>query len=235
MSYNLMRAFLLCSILTVFLALNVAAQAPVASVGKSLKAGASTIPVAAQGSADGDNLANRGIPEQYIIGEGDMLQVTVWKEPEASLGSVVVRADGKITMPFIKEVVVAGLTPTQAEAMITAKMKPFINEPDVTIIVREVHSKKIYLVGALRRTGAVELRYPMTVLQAITEAGGLNDFAKRKNIYILRTENGIQHKLLFNYQEAIRGSHRDDGAILLDHPRAQNFWLSPNDMIVVPQ
>jgi len=224
MTHNATRALLPCLILGTLLPVHVWGQnSP--PVGKSLKAGVANIPAAAQASGSGvESRENRGIPEQYIIGEGDVLQVSVWKEPEASLGSVVVRADGKITMPFIKEIVVAGLSPAQAEQEVTARLKPFITEPDVTIVVREVHSKKIYLVGAVRRTGAVELRYPMTVLQAITEAGGLTDFAKRKNIYILRTQNGTQQKLPFNYQEAIRGD-----------ARVQNYWLMPNDMVIVPQ
>ncbi len=216
MTDNSMRAILLC--LTIMLSIQAFGQAPATPVGKSLKANGTAITSAPEAGAD------RGIPEKFIIGEGDVLQVSVWKEPDASVASMVVRADGKITVPFIKEIMVAGMTAAQAEEIIAAKLKPFIMEPDVTVVVREVHSKKIYLVGAVRKTGAVEMNHPMTVLQALTEAGGPNDFAKKKDIYVLRTTNGSQVKLPFNYEAAIKGEQS-----------GKDYWLMPNDMVVVPQ
>jgi polysaccharide export outer membrane protein len=165
---------------------------------------------------------DRGIAEQYVIGEGDVLQIAVWKEPEASVQSVVVRADGKVTLPFVKEIVLSGLTVGKAEELITKQLKPFYTEPDVTVIVREVHSKKIYLVGSVRHNGMIDLKYPMTILQALTESGGLTDFAKRKKIYLLRTENGKQYRFPFNYNAVIRGEAME-----------QNIWVMANDMIVV--
>ena len=165
---------------------------------------------------------DRGVPDQYQIGEGDVVQIVVWKEPDASVLSVVVRADGKISMPFLKEVEISGMTPAQAEQIITTRLKPFINEPDVTVIVREVHSKKIFMIGAVKKEGAVDLKYPMRVLQAITEAGGLTDYAKRKKIYVLRTEDGRQFRIPFNYDAVIRGEQLE-----------QNIWVVPGDMIVV--
>jgi len=119
-------------------------------------------------------------PDNYQIGPGDVLQIIVWKEPEATVPQVVVRADGKVGLPFVKEVDLAGLTSAKAEEAITSGLKPFINEPDVTVIVREVHSKRIYMVGAVKREGPIDLKYPMTMLQALSEAGGLTDYAKRK-------------------------------------------------------
>ena len=166
---------------------------------------------------------DRGVPDQYIIGAGDVLQIVVWKENDATVPSVVVRADGKVGLPFVKEIQLAGLTPSQAEAAITARLKPFINDPDVTVIVREVHSKRIYMVGAVKREGTIDLKYPMTMLQALSEAGGLTDYAKRKRIYILRTENGKQSRIFFNYDAVIRGQNMD-----------QNVMVKPNDTIVVP-
>lgn len=168
--------------------------------------------------------ADRGVPEEYIIGEADILGVVVYKEPDASANPVVVRADGKITVPFVKDVVVAGLTPAQAEQLITTKLTPFINEADVSVIVREVHSKRIYLVGALKKQGPVDLRYPMTVLQAITEAGGPSDFAKRKLIYVRRTENGQTFTFPFDYDAVLRGQKAE-----------QNIWLKPGDYVIAPQ
>ena len=167
---------------------------------------------------------DHGVPDEYIIGEADVLAVVVYKEPEASQAPIVVRADGKITLPFIKDVVVAGLTPGQAEKLISTKLMPFINEPDVSVVVREVHSKRIYLVGAIRKQGPVDLRYPMTVLQAITEAGGPNEFAKKKLIFVRRTENGSTFQLPFDYDAVLRGQKTE-----------QNVWLKPGDYIIVPQ
>ncbi len=175
-------------------------------------------------SPDKPDRPDRGVPEQYVIGEADVLQVAVWKQPDASVSSVGVRADGKITLPFIRDVLVAGLTPAEAEAVITNKLKPVYTDADVTVIVREVHSKRIYLVGAVRRQGMVELRYPMTVLQAITEAGGPTEFAKRKKMYVLRTENGKQFRLDFNYDEVIQGRSPE-----------QNVWVISGDYIYIPQ
>jgi polysaccharide export outer membrane protein len=183
-----------------------------------------TEPSSSDPTKTGDTRPDRAIAEQYVIGAGDVLQVAVWKEPDASVQSVAVRADGKITLPFIREVEVAGLTVAKAEELLTTLLKPFYKEPDVTLIIREVHSKKIYLVGALKHGGTVDLKYPMTVLQALTEGGGLTDFAKRKKIYVLRTENGKQYRFPFNYDAVIRGELME-----------QNIWVMANDMIVVPQ
>jgi polysaccharide export outer membrane protein len=218
MTDNSVRALLSCLSLAVLLSIQASAQAPPTSVGKSLKASAAGVTPASESGSD------RGIPDKFIIGEGDVLQVSVWKEPDASVASMVVRADGKITVPFIKEIMVTGMTAAQAEEIIAAKLKPFITDPDVTVVVREVHSKKIYLVGALRKTGAVEMNHPMTVLQALTEAGGPNDFAKKKDIYVLRTSKGSQVKLPFNYDAAIKGEQA-----------GKDYWLMPNDMVVLPQ
>jgi polysaccharide export outer membrane protein len=178
---------------------------------------------AEDGAAAPPVAANSVVSPQYRIGAGDLLQVIVWKEQEATVPSVVVRADGKIGLPFAKEVVVADLTPAQAEEAIAARLKPFINDPDVTVIVREVHSKRIYMVGGVKHEGIIDLKYPMTVLQALSEAGGLTDYAKRKKIYILRNQNGARIKLYFNYDAVIRGEDV-----------AQNIEVMPDDTIVVP-
>ena len=167
---------------------------------------------------------DHGVPDEYVIGEGDVLSVFVYKEPDASQAVVPVLANGKVTLPFIKDVMVSGMTPAQAEKMITDKLKPFINEPDVSVVVREVHSKRIYLVGAIRKQGPVDLRYPMTVLQAITEAGGPNEFAKRRLIFVRRTQNGSTFQLPFDYDAVLRGQKTE-----------QNVWLMPGDYIIVPQ
>ena len=162
-------------------------------------------------------------PEGYLIGAGDSLQVLVWKEPEASVPAVVVRPDGKITLPLIREVEVVGLTPMELEQSLTEKLSKFIRAADVTVIVRGITGQRIYLAGAVRKEGPVVLESAMTVLQAINMAGGLSDYAKRKKIYILRKEDGRSVKLPFDYQAVINGERTE-----------QNIVLRPNDMIVVP-
>jgi polysaccharide export outer membrane protein len=166
---------------------------------------------------------NRGVPEDYVIGAGDILQIAVWKEPDASVPSVVVRPDGKIAMPLLKEVEVVGMTPARAEQVITEKLVKFINGPDVTVVVTEINSKKVYVVGAARKEGPLSYAYRMSVMQAISEAGGLNDYAKRKKIYVLRNEGGKDYRLPFNYDEVIKGEKME-----------QNIQLLPGDTLVIP-
>jgi polysaccharide export outer membrane protein len=170
------------------------------------------------------NLGNTTDPNSYRIGAGDVLEINVWKEPEASVSGVVVRPDGKITLPLLKEVEVNGLTPADVQKLLVSKLDPqFIHGADVTVVVKDIRSKKVYLIGAVKREGPIPLLSNMTVLQVLAEAGGLTDFAKRKKIYILRHENGHQKKLPFNYDQVIKGEHMD-----------QNILIRPDDTIVVP-
>ena len=163
------------------------------------------------------------VTDGYRIGAGDVLQIMVWKEPDASVPSVVVRPDGKIAMPLLKDVEVLGLTPTEVEQALTERLVKFIPAADVTVIVTAIHSKRIYLVGGVKKEGPIELQHDMSVLQALSEAGGLTDYAKRKSIYVLRTSNGKQHKLPFNYDAVLKGDRMHD-----------NIIVEPDDVIVVP-
>src|SRR5205823_2217794 len=122
---------------------------------------------------------NRGVPDDYVIGAGDILHISVWKEPDASVPSVVVRPDGKIAMPLLKEIEVVGMTPRQAEKIITEKLASFIHGADVTVVVTGINSKKIYLLGAVKKEGTIPYTYRMSVIQALSEAGGVTDYAKR--------------------------------------------------------
>jgi polysaccharide export outer membrane protein len=158
----------------------------------------------------------------YIIGPQDMLDISVWKEPEVSR-QVPVRPDGKISLPLLNDVQAAGLTPTQLASQITDGLTKFINTPQVTIIVVEINSQRIYLLGEVARAGAYMLLPGMTVLQALSNAGGFTAFSNVKNIYVLRQENGKQQKLFFNYKEVISGKRIE-----------QNIELKPGDTIVVP-
>jgi polysaccharide biosynthesis/export protein len=164
------------------------------------------------------------LPDDYRIGPGDTLQISVWREPEASVPSAVVRPDGYISMPLLKQIEVAGVTPTELERKITERLTEYINAPDVTVVVAQINSKRVYIVGAARREGPLAYTYRMTVMQALSEAGGLTDYAKRKKIYVLRAENGKEYQLPFNYDEVIRGERTE-----------QNIQLLPGDTIIIPR
>jgi len=168
--------------------------------------------------------ANRGVPDDNQIGAGDNLQISVWKEPDVSVPSVVVRPDGMITVPLIREVEVAGMTPRQAEKVIADGLRKFIIDPNVTVIVTASTSKKIYVIGAVKTEGPLQYTYRMTVMQALSEAGGLAEYAKRKKIYIIRNESGKDYRLDFNYDEVVKGERME-----------QNIQLLPGDTLVIPQ
>jgi polysaccharide export outer membrane protein len=163
------------------------------------------------------------VPADYRIGAGDVILVSVWREPDASQ-EVTVRSDGKVSLPLIKEVELAGLTPSEAERMLSEKFDKMIPGADVTLIIRAVNSRKVYLVGAVRTVGSMNMTSTLTVLQAIAQAGGLTDFAKKKQIYILRNDGGKQVRLTFNYESVVKGERME-----------QNIVLQPDDTIVVPQ
>jgi polysaccharide export outer membrane protein len=160
-------------------------------------------------------------PDKYVIGADDSLQVTVWKEPSFS-GSFPVRPDGMISMVMLGDVRAAGKTPTQLSDDITQKLKKYIQDPVVSVVVLGVNSQKIFLVGEVTHTGPIMLTPGMTPLQAIAAAGGLTMFANEKHIYILRGVQGKQQKIPFNYKKALKGDN------------SQDISLQPGDTIVVP-
>ena len=161
-------------------------------------------------------------PNAYIIGEQDTLTITVWKEREIS-GSVVVRPDGKITVPLVGEIRVIGMTPIELQNLLAEKLKPFVTTPQVTVAVADIRSRKVYLIGRSAKEGPFAINSSTTVLQVIAEAGGLKDFAKRKKIYILRQQGTEQLRFPFNYDDVIKGKNKD-----------QNILLQPGDTIIVP-
>ncbi len=161
------------------------------------------------------------IPEIYKIGPGDMLIVTVWKETALS-GSYLVRPDGMISMPLVGDVQASSLTPAQLGNELESGLKKYIQSPGVTVQISQVHSKVIYILGEVTKKGPVDLAPGMTLLQAISSAGGLTDFANAKKIYILRNDSGKQVKIPAHYKEALRGEN------------SLNLALQPGDTIVVP-
>jgi polysaccharide export outer membrane protein len=158
----------------------------------------------------------------YVIGPEDVLNVNVWKEAELT-STVPVRPDGKISLPLLNDVQAAGLTATQLAGQITTRLKKYIDEPRVTVVVTQVNSRRYFVLGEVGRPGSFSLLPNMTVLQALSTAGGFSQFANPKNIYVLRIENGKQSKLPFNYREVIKGRNAE-----------QNILLKPGDTIVVP-
>jgi len=161
-------------------------------------------------------------PDEYSVGESDVLRVNVWKETEVSQ-TVVVRTDGSISMPLINDVKVAGLTPLAIQQVIAEKLKAFLTNPQVTVTVMEIHSKHAFITGEVARPGGYPLNTETTVLQLIAQAGGFTPFAKKGEIVVLRSENGKQERLKFKYKEVISGKKTD-----------QNISLRPGDTVVVP-
>jgi polysaccharide export outer membrane protein len=157
----------------------------------------------------------------YVIGADDMLRISVWKEPDLS-EILPVRPDGKISMPLLNDVPAAGLTPLQLKDSITEKLKKFIADPRVTVVVQTMASRRIFVSGEVVHTGPMVLLPHMTMLQALSQAG-FTQFANVKGIYLLRTENGKQVKLPFNYKDVVKGNHPE-----------QNILLKPGDTVVVP-
>ncbi len=158
----------------------------------------------------------------YIIGADDVLDISVWKEPDISR-SVPVRPDGKISLPLLNDVQAAGLTPMQLGQLLREKLLNYLTSPQVTVIVTGMNSQRVYILGEVSRAGAYPLLPNMTVLQALAGAGGFGQFANVKGIYVLRNEAGKQVKYPFNYKEVVRGQRPE-----------RNILLKPGDTIVVP-
>lgn len=166
-------------------------------------------------SADSSDIAH------YIIGPEDTLQITVWKEPTLS-GTVPVRPDGRISLVLLGDLPAAGMTPMQLSADITQRLKKYIQEPSVSVVVLAVNSQRIFLIGEVGHVGAIPMTAGMTPLQAIASAGGLTPFANSKHIYILRGTGAAQKKIPFDYKKALKGESKQDVS------------LEPGDTIVVP-
>jgi polysaccharide biosynthesis/export protein len=158
----------------------------------------------------------------YIIGPQDALNISVWKEPDLS-GNVQVRPDGKVSVPLLNDVQAAGLTAIQLSTQITKDLKKYVADPHVTVVVTEVKSRRVYVLGEVFHPGGFALLPDMTVLQAISDAGGLTQFAHGKKIYVLRNEGGQQVKYPFNYNKVLKAENPE-----------QNFPLKSGDTIVVP-
>jgi polysaccharide export outer membrane protein len=181
-----------------------------------------TPPAAGPGGTQSAALASSPVDAAtYVIGAEDGLQVTVWKDPTLS-GTFPVRPDGMISMTLLGDVQAAGLTPMQLTANLTEKLKKYIQEPVVSVVVVAVNSKRVFVVGEVGHVGPMAMTPGMTPLQAIATAGGLTPFAHGAKIYILRGEPGKQKQIPFDYKKALKGDAK------------QQISLQPGDTIVVP-
>ena len=162
------------------------------------------------------------VDPNYVIGAQDVLDINVWKEPDVSR-VVPVRPDGKISLPLLNDVQAAGLTPAQLAAQVTESLKKYVTNPQVTVIVTTINSHRVYILGEVTRPGAFPLIPGMSVLQALSSAGGFTQFAKVKSIFVRRFENGKEEKFPFNYREVIGGKKPE-----------QDILLKAGDTIVVP-
>jgi polysaccharide export outer membrane protein len=198
-----------------------------------LSVGVMVSAVSAQGGAqdqqsarqpgDAPRLPNGVVPPPgYVIGSEDVLTVVFWREKDLS-GDVIVRPDGKISLPLINELDAAGLTPEQLRARVTEAAGKFVQDPTVSIVVKAINSRKVFITGQVSKSGQFPLAGPTTVMQLIAMAGGLQEYADPEHIVILREEAGKQVGIPFNYKE-----------VLNRKKLTQNIELKAGDTVVVP-
>lgn len=161
-------------------------------------------------------------PPGYLIGADDVLSIVFWKDKDMT-NDVTVRPDGMISLPLLNDISAAGLTPSQLRDRLMEESQKLMEDPNVTVVVKQINSRKVFITGQVGKVGPYSLTGPMTVMQLLSMVGGVGEFANSKNIIILRTENGRQISHKFNYKEVIAGKKL-----------AQNIELKPGDTIVVP-
>lgn len=161
-------------------------------------------------------------PADYVIGPDDVLGIVFWELPNHG-GDVIVRPDGKITLPLLNDVQAAGLTPEQLREAIAKASVEFIRDPTVSVVVKQINSRKVFVTGQVNKPGTYPLTSPTTVLQVLALAGGVGDFAKKDKIVVMRTEDGRTRSFKFNYKDVIEGKKLE-----------QNIVLKPGDTVVVP-
>jgi polysaccharide export outer membrane protein len=161
-------------------------------------------------------------PADYVIGAEDLLSVVFWREKDMS-SEVAVRPDGKISLPLLNDVQAAGLTPTQLRDQLTEGAKQYVADPNVTVVVRQINSRKVYITGQVNKPGPYTLGAATTILQLIATAGGVMEYAHSDKIIVMRTENGKQLSYPFDYK-----------AVVARKNLKQNIELKPGDTVIVP-
>ena len=195
--------------------------APVFAQAQKPAAAAQSLPAAAAVAA-APRPTDPILPPGYIIGTDDVLSIVYWKDKDMSADAKV-RPDGRIALPLINEVVASGLTPEQLQKKLTEESKKYMEDANITVVVREINSRKAFITGEVNKPGPYPLTAPTTVMQLISMAGGLREYADAKKIMIMRSENGRQISLPFNYKEVAGGKKLQ-----------QNIELKPGDTVVVP-
>ncbi|MGB9497695.1 MAG: polysaccharide biosynthesis/export family protein [Dissulfuribacterales bacterium] len=177
-----------------------------------------------QAMAATDDTKEDKIPaeDKYVIGPADILEIHVWREPDLSR-TIPVRPDGKITLPLLNDVQASGLTPLELKARIEKGLAKFVESPTVSVAVQEIHSKNIFVFGQVESPGQYPLQKDLTVLQALSLAGGFAEWADKGDIIVLRKENGKQRRIKFDYKNVSKGKHLE-----------RNIFLRPGDTIIVP-
>ncbi|MGM0418958.1 MAG: polysaccharide biosynthesis/export family protein [Thermodesulfobacteriota bacterium] len=165
---------------------------------------------------------NEDKDKKYLIGEGDVLNINVWKEPDLTQESIRVRIDGKITFPLLDDIQASGLTTMELKDVITKKLGDFVEAPTVTVTLLDAASKKFYILGEIQKTGEYPILKNLTVMQAFALAGGFTEWASKKEILLFRYENGKQKKIVINYKDIVKGDF------------SKNIPVRADDIIVVP-
>lgn len=159
---------------------------------------------------------------EYLIGYGDVLEISVWNEPDLSR-TVFVRVDGRISLPLLGDIVAAGKTPEALATYLEQEAKKYIEDPNVAVIVTTSNSKRYYMVGQITNPGEYPMDYPITLLQAIAKAGGFKEWAKTSKILVIRRQSGVEKILTFNYDSLTKGEDL-----------SQNILIVPGDTIIIP-
>jgi polysaccharide biosynthesis/export protein len=166
--------------------------------------------------------ATAAVPADYVIGPDDQLSVVFFQNRDMS-ADVVVRPDGKISLPLVNDVVASGLTPEQLRERVTGQAKRFVQDPQATIVVKQINSRKVFIIGSVEKPGTYPLTGPTTVLQLIATAAGIKEYADSRKIVVLRNEAGRSATIPFNYKDVIAQKNLE-----------QNILLRPGDTVIVP-
>jgi len=190
----------------------------------TLSAQGNRAPAAGANAASVQATAPEGVAPSadYKIGADDVLSIVFWREKDLS-GDVTVRPDGKITLPLLNELDAAGLTPEQLREKVRASAGKFVQDPEVTVLVKTMNSRRVFITGQVGKPGAYPLMGATTVLQLIAMAGGVSEYADAENISVMRTENGKATALRFNYKDVSKRKKLE-----------QNVELKPGDTVIVP-
>lgn len=207
-----------CSILHVTLTFGFVLSVVTGAAGQPQKPAAPAAPQVRGGTT----ATTPALPTGYVIGAADVLSIVFWRDKELS-ADVVVRPDGRISLPLLNEVQAAGYTPEQLRMALVEAAGKYMEDPNAAVLVKEIHSRNVFVTGNVGKPGTYPLTTDMNVLQSIALAGGLLEFSDAKNIVVIRTESGREQYHKFNYKDVVKQKHTE-----------QNIVLKPGDTVVVP-